>query len=275
MIVHDMHERSGNSQTGVRACFNTKYKAQFSKIFSNIAVLLYFLSTIQPELGTMEELKYVTKNPVLSEYEKPRRNFQQGEIFVANGDPTKLSYNLAADDYGKTDGSSPQESYKAVMDLLSMPLSPAVLSKYEVITGNAQERARNTEVFSDWAAKTVGADKPLSDTEWQELFNLRRTVAALEKKGPKTAVPSTSAAAASRTVCPCYVGRGKEGHRKGSFPEAKKPSSPAPARSSVKMQSVKTGSFVKLAQSDLDAKLEKAAELAVAELVKQGWKQQP
>jgi hypothetical protein len=35
-------------------------------------------------------------------------------------------------------------------------------------------------------------------------------------------------------------------------------------------------SFVKLAQSDLDAKLEKAAaELAVAELVKQGWKQQP
>ena len=41
------------------------------------------------------------------------------------------------------------------------------------------------------------------------------------------------------------------------------------------MQSVKTGSFVKLAQSDLDAKLEKAAELAVSELVKQGWKQQP
>ena len=118
----------------------------------------------------------------------------------------------------------------------------------------------------------MGADKPLSDTEWQELFNLRRTVAALEKKRPKTAVPSTSAAAANRTVC--YVG-GKEGHRKDSFPEAKKPSSPAPARSSVKMQSVKTGSFVKLAQSDLDAKLEKAAELAVAELVKQGWKQQP
>ena len=155
-----------------------------------------------------------------------------------------------------------------------MPLSPAVLSKYEVITGNAQERARNTEVFSDWAAKTVGADKPLSDTEWQELFNLRRTVAALEKKGPKTAVPSTSAAAASRTVC--YVG-GKEGHRKDSFPEAKRPSLPAPAnlKSSVKTQSVKTVSFVKLAQSDLDAKLEKIAELAVSELVKQGWKQQP
>ncbi len=94
----------------------------------------------------------------------------------------------------------------------------------------------------------------------------------MEKKGLKTGVPSTSAAAASRTVC--YVG-GKEGHRKGSLPEAKKPPSPAPARSSVKMQSVKMGSFVKLAQSDLDVKLEKAAELAVSELVKQGWKQQP
>jgi hypothetical protein len=68
---------------------------------------------------------------------------------------------------------------------------------------------------------------------------------------------------------------GKEGHRKGSFPEAKKPLSPVPARSSVKMQSVKMGSFVKLAQSDLDVQLEKAAELAVSELVKQGWKQQP
>ena len=269
VIVHDMHERSGNSQTGVRACF--KHEAQFSK-FSSIAVLLCFLSTIQPKLGTMEESRCVTEKPVLSEYEKPPRNFQQGEIFVANVDPTKFSYNLAADSYGKTDGSSPQESYKAVMDFLSMPLSPAVLSKYEVITGNAQERARNTEVFSDWAAKTVGADKPLSDTEWQELFNFRRTVAALKKKGPKAGVPSTSAAAASRTVCD--VG-GKEGHRKDSFPEAKKPSSPAPARSSVKMQSVKMGSFVKLAQSDLDVKLEKAAELAVSELVKQGWKQQP
>ena len=272
VIVQDMRERSGNSQTGVRACFNTKHKAQFSKIFSNIAVLLYFLSTIQPELGTMEELKYVTKNPVLSEYEKPRRNFQQGEIFVANVDPTKFSYYLATDNYGKTDGSSAQERYKAVMDLLSMPLSPAVLSKYEVITVSALERARNTEVFSDWAAKTVGADKPLSDAKWQELFNLRRTVAALEKKWPKTAAPSTSAATASRTVC--YAG-GKEGHRKDSFPEAKKPSLPAPAKSSVKTQSVKTVSFVKLAQSDLDAKLEKIAELAVSELVKQGWKQQP
>ena len=274
MIVHDMHECSGNSQTGVRACF--KPEAQSSKYFSIIAVLVCFLSTIQPKLGTMEESRCVTEKPVLPEYEKPPRNFQQGEIFVANVDPTKLSYNLAADNYGKTDGSSPQESYKAVMDLLSMPLSPAVLSKYEVITGNAQERARNTEVFGDWAAKTVGADKPLSHTEWQELFNLRRTVAALEnlKKGLKTDVPSTSAAAASRTVC--YVG-GKEGHRKGSLPEAKKPSSPAPAQSSVKTQSATTVSFVKLAQSDLDrdAKLEKAAELAVAELVKQGWKQQP
>ena len=55
----------------------------------------------------------------------------------------------------------------------------------------------------------------------------------------------------------------------------KKPSLPAPAKSSVKTQSVKTVSFVKLAQSDLDAKLEKIAELAVSELVKQGWKQQP
>ena len=272
VIVHDMHERSGNSQTGVRECFNTQHKVQFSKNFSTIAVLVCFLSTIQPKLGTMEESKYVTEKPVLSGYEKARRNFQQGEIFVAFVDPTKFSYYLAADDYGKTDGSSPQESYKAVMDLLSMPLSPAVLSKYEVITGNAQERARTTEVFSDWAAKTVGADKPLSDTEWQELFNLRRKVAALEKKGPKTAVPSTSAAAASRTVC--YVG-GKEGHRKGSLPEAKKPSSPTPAQSSVKTQSATTVSFVELAQSDLDAKLKKAAELAVAELVKQGWKQQP
>ena len=276
VIVHDMHERSGNSQTGVRECFNTQHKVQFSKNFSTIAVLVCFLSTIQPKLGTMEESKYVTEKPVLSEYEKPPRNFQQGEIFVANGDPTKLSYNLAADDYGKTDGSSPQERYKAVMDLLSMPLSPAVLSKYEVITVSALERARNTEVFSDWAAKTasVGAYKPLSDAKRQELLNLRRTVAALEKKWPKTAAPSTSAATASRTVC--YAG-GREGHRKGSFPEAKKPSSPAPARSSVKMQSVKTGSFVKLAQSDLDVKLEnlKAAELAVSELVKQGWKQQP
>ena len=68
MIVQDMRERSKNSQTGVRACFNTKHKAQFSKIFSNIAVLVCFLSTIQPKLGTMEELKYGTKNPVLSEY---------------------------------------------------------------------------------------------------------------------------------------------------------------------------------------------------------------
>ena len=143
VIVHDMHERSGNSQTGVRECFNTQHKVQFSKNFSTIAVLVCFLSTIQPKLGTMEELKYGTKNPVLSEYEKPRRNFQQGEIFVANVDPTKFSYYLATDNYGKTDGSSAQERYKAVMDLLSMPLSPAVLSKYEVITDNAQERARS------------------------------------------------------------------------------------------------------------------------------------
>ena len=272
VIVHDMHERSGNSQTGVRECFNTQHKVQFSKNFSTIAVLVGFLSTIQPKLGTMEESKYFTEKPVLSGYEKARRNFQQGEIFVAFVDPTKFSYYLAADSYGKTDGSSPQERNKAGMDLFSIPLSTEVLSKYEVITDNAQDRARSTEVFSDWAAKIVGADKPLSDTEWQELFNLRRTVAALEKKGPKTAVPSTSAAAANRTVC--YVG-GKEGHRKDSFPEAKKPSLPAPAKSSVKTQSVKTVSFVKLAQSDLDAKLEKIAELAVSELVKQGWKQQP
>ena len=68
---------------------------------------------------------------------------------------------------------------------------------------------------------------------------------------------------------------GKEGNRKGSLPEAKKPSSPTPAQSSVKTQSATTVSFVELAQSDLDAKLKKAAELAVAELVKQGWKQQP
>ena len=133
VIVHDMHERSGNSQTGVRECFNTQHKVQFSKNFSTIAVLVCFLSTIQPKLGTMEESKYVTEKPVLSGYEKARRNFQHGEIFVAFVDPTKFSYYFAADSYGKTDGSSPQESYKAVMDLLSMPLSPAVLSKYEVI----------------------------------------------------------------------------------------------------------------------------------------------
>ena len=117
MIVHDMHERSGNSQTGVRECFNTQHKVQFSKNFSTIAVLVCFLSTIQPKLGTMEESKYVTEKPVLSGYEKARRNFQQGEIFVAFVDPTKFSYYLAADSYGKTDGSSPQERNKAGMDL--------------------------------------------------------------------------------------------------------------------------------------------------------------
>ena len=106
-----MHERSGNSQTGVRECFNTQHKVQFSKNFSTIAVLVCFLSTIQPKLGTMEESKYVTEKPVLSGYEKARRNFQQGEIFVAFVDPTKFSYYLAADSYGKTDGSSPQERY--------------------------------------------------------------------------------------------------------------------------------------------------------------------
>ncbi len=67
-----------------------------------------------------------------------------------------IELGLGPVNYGKADGSSPQERYKAVKDLLSMPLSesPAVLSKYEVIADNAQERARNTEVLSDWAAQT-------------------------------------------------------------------------------------------------------------------------
>ena len=143
----------------------------------------------------------------------------------------------------------------------------------------AEEKAKSTDVFSDWEARSKGVDKGLTDAQLKELSDLRKEVAQLRKentqlkKHPKPSDPSTSAAPFSRTAChKC----GLEGHKKDSCPNKAAPqptqpaklASPAPAKTSRKVN------FVQL-KEELEGKVEqaarRAAEAAVTEMEKRGF----
>ena len=148
-----------------------------------------------------------------------------------------------------------------------------------VMVDKAEEKAKSTDVFSDWEARSKGVDKGLTDAQLKELSDLRKEVAQLRKentqlkKHPKPSDPSTSAAPFSRTAChKC----GLEGHKKDSCPNKAAPqptqpaklASPAPAKTSRKVN------FVQL-KEELEDKVEqaarRAAEAAVSEMEKRGF----
>ena len=148
-----------------------------------------------------------------------------------------------------------------------------------VMVDKAEEKAKSTDVFSDWEARSKGVDKGLTDSQLKELSDLRKEVAQLRKentqlkKHPKPSDPSTSAAPFSRTAChKC----GLEGHKKDSCPNKAAPqptqpaklASPAPAKTSRKVN------FVQL-KEELEDKVEqaarRAAEAAVSEMEKRGF----
>ena len=148
-----------------------------------------------------------------------------------------------------------------------------------VMVDKAEEKAKSTDVFSDWEARSKGVDKGLTDAQLKELSDLRKEVAQLRKentqlkKHPKPSDPSTSAAPFSRTAChKC----GLEGHKKDSCPNKAAPqptqpaklASPAPAKTSRKVN------FVQL-KEELEGKVEqaarRAAEAAVSEMEKRGF----
>ena len=150
-----------------------------------------------------------------------------------------------------------------------------------VMVDKAEEKAKSTDVFSDWEARSKGVDKGLTDAQLKELSDLRKEVAQLRKentqlkKHPKPSDPSTSAAPFSRTAChKC----GLEGHKKDSCPNKAAPqptqpaklASPAPAKTSRKVN------FVQLKQ-ELEDKVtveqaaRRAAETAVSEMEKRGF----
>ena len=148
-----------------------------------------------------------------------------------------------------------------------------------VMVDKAEEKAKSTDVFSDWEARSKGVDKGLTDAQLKELNDLRKENAQLKKenaqlkKHPKPSDPSTSAAPFSRTAChKC----GLEGHKKDSCPNKAAPqptqpaklASPAPAKTSRKVN------FVQL-KEELEDKVEqaarRAAEAAVSEMEKRGF----
>ena len=148
-----------------------------------------------------------------------------------------------------------------------------------VMVDRAEEKAKSTDVFSDWEARSKGVDKGLTDAQLKELSDLRKEVAQLRKentqlkKHPKPSDPSTSAAPFSRTAChKC----GLEGHKKDSCPNKAAPqptqpaklASPAPAKTSRKVN------FVQL-KEELEGKVEQAArqaaEAVVSEMEKRGF----
>jgi hypothetical protein len=107
------------------------------------------------------------------------------------------------------------------MELMSNDKDLTMEEWISVMVDKAEEKAKSTDVFSDWEAKSKGADKGLSEAQLKELGDLRKEVAQLRKENtqlkrhPKPSDPSTSAAPFSRTAChKC----GLEGHKKDSCP---------------------------------------------------------
>ena len=165
------------------------------------------------------------------------------------------------------------------MELMSNDKDLTLEEWISVMVDKAEEKAKSTDVFSDWEAKSKGADKGLTDAQLRELSDLRKEVAQLKKentqlkKHPKPSDPSTSAAPFSRTAChKC----GLEGHKKDSCtnkaaPQPTQPAklaSPAPAKTSRKVN------FIQL-KEELEEKVEqaarRAAETAVSEMEKRGF----
>ena len=165
------------------------------------------------------------------------------------------------------------------MELMSNDKDLTLEEWISVMVDKAEEKAKSTDVFSDWEARSKGVDKGLTDAQLKELSDLRKEVAQLRKentqlkKHPKPSDPSTSAAPFSRTAChKC----GLEGHKKDSCPNKAAPqptqpaklASPAPAKTSRKVN------FVQL-KEELEEKVEqaarRAAETAVSEMEKRGF----
>ena len=165
------------------------------------------------------------------------------------------------------------------MELMSNDKDLTLEEWISVMVDKAEEKAKSTDVFSDWEARSKGVDKGLTDAQLRELNDLRKEVAQLRKentqlkKHPKPSDPSTSAAPFSRTAChKC----GLEGHKKDSCPNKAAPqptqpaklASPAPAKTSRKVN------FVQL-KEELEGKVEqaarRAAEAAVSEMEKRGF----
>jgi hypothetical protein len=162
------------------------------------------------------------------------------------------------------------------MELMSNDKDLTMEEWISVMVDKAEEKAKSTDVFSDWEAKSKGADKGLSEAQLKELGDLRKEVAQLRKENnqlkrhPKPSDPSTSAAPFSRTAChKC----GLEGHKKDSCPNKAAPqstqpaklTSPAPAKASRKV------SFAKL-KEELEQELEQKVEQRIgAEMEKRGF----
>ena len=165
------------------------------------------------------------------------------------------------------------------MELMSNDKDLTLEEWISVMVDKAEEKAKSTDVFSDWEARSKGVDKGLTDAQLKELSDLRKENAQLKKentqlkKHPKPSDPSTSAAPFSRTAChKC----GLEGHKKDSCPNKAAPqptqpaklASPAPAKTSRKVN------FVQL-KEELEDKVEqaarRAAEAAVSEMEKRGF----
>lgn len=162
------------------------------------------------------------------------------------------------------------------MELMSNDKDLTMEEWISVMVDKAEEKAKSTDVFSDWEAKPKGADKGLSEAQLKELGDLRKEVAQLRKENtqlkrhPKPSDPSTSAAPFSRTAChKC----GLEGHKKDSCPGKAAPqstqpaklSSPAPAKASRKVN------FAQL-KEELEQELEQKVEQRIAsEMEKRGF----
>jgi len=162
------------------------------------------------------------------------------------------------------------------MELMSNDKDLTMEEWISVMVDKAEEKAKSTDVFSDWEAKSKGADKGLSEAQLKELGDLRKEVAQLRKENtqlkrhPKPSDPSTSAAPFSRTAChKC----GLEGHKKDSCPSKAAPqstqpaklASPAPAKASRKVN------FAQL-KEELEQELEqKVEQRIVSEMEKRGF----
>jgi hypothetical protein len=168
------------------------------------------------------------------------------------------------------------------MELMSNDKDLKMEEWISIMVDRAEEKAKSTDVFSDWEAKSKGADKGLSEAQLKELGDLRKENAQLKKentqlkKHHKPSDPSTSAAPFSRTAChKC----GLEGHKKDSCPNKTAPPptppakpTPAPAKTSRKVN------FTQLKEEleqELVQKVEqstsRAVERIVSEMEKRGF----
>ena len=168
------------------------------------------------------------------------------------------------------------------MELMSNDKDLKMEEWISIMVDRAEEKAKSTDVFSDWEAKSKGADKGLSEAQLKELSDLRKENAQLKKentqlkKHHKPSNPSTSAAPFSRTAChKC----GLEGHKKDSCPNKTAPPptppakpTPAPAKTSRKVN------FTQLKEEleqELVQKVEqstsRAVERIVSEMEKRGF----